>query len=224
MKMNTKIMGVIMASAMITAPAFAIPVLSTFAQFTQQSNDKVVEYRRAGPGNTLSIVNAPANFVVTDAGPLGVYSSLLSMTASSSSTITNTGPQFEQIGWNGQMTFTNGVNQLTAAFTNAAFNFTKSGGAGSLIVNQPLNSIAYSSDILALSAFTFRNLSLSFTGMNPAFTIGGDGFGTNFDANIAGSFAGAAVPEPASWAMMLAGFGLVGFASRRRSSRAVVAA
>lgn len=36
------------------------------------------------------------------------------------------------------------------------------------------------------------------------------------------NLATAAIPEPASWAMMLAGFGLVGFAARRRS-RAVAA-
>jgi len=32
-----------------------------------------------------------------------------------------------------------------------------------------------------------------------------------------------AVPEPATWAMMLAGFGAIGLASRRRGTRAVVA-
>jgi hypothetical protein len=36
-------------------------------------------------------------------------------------------------------------------------------------------------------------------------------------------FAGSAVPEPATWAMMIAGFGLAGAALRRRSSGALVA-
>ncbi|WP_310476064.1 PEPxxWA-CTERM sorting domain-containing protein [Sandarakinorhabdus sp.] len=39
--------------------------------------------------------------------------------------------------------------------------------------------------------------------------------------NISIDTVGAAIPEPASWAMLLAGFGLVGFAARRR--RAVAA-
>ncbi len=43
-----------------------------------------------------------------------------------------------------------------------------------------------------------------------------------YTQNSVGSLSIAAVPEPASWALMLAGFGLVGFASRR--SRTVVTA
>jgi hypothetical protein len=38
------------------------------------------------------------------------------------------------------------------------------------------------------------------------------------------TFAGTAVPEPATWAMMVGGFGLLGFAARRRSALKVVAA
>lgn len=38
------------------------------------------------------------------------------------------------------------------------------------------------------------------------------------------TFAGAAVPEPATWAMMLGGFGLLGFAARRRAVTKVVTA
>jgi hypothetical protein len=37
-------------------------------------------------------------------------------------------------------------------------------------------------------------------------------------------FAATAVPEPATWAMLIAGFGLVGFASRRRRALAVASA
>jgi len=38
------------------------------------------------------------------------------------------------------------------------------------------------------------------------------------------TFAGTAVPEPATWAMMLGGFGLLGFTARRRSAAKVVTA
>jgi hypothetical protein len=38
-----------------------------------------------------------------------------------------------------------------------------------------------------------------------------------------GSVAAVAVPEPASWAMMLVGFGALGFAMRRRSAKAIAA-
>lgn len=57
---------------------------------------------------------------------------------------------------------------------------------------------------------------------------GGSNFGidvANLQAGSAFTLSlGAAVPEPASWAMLVAGFGLVGGALRRRSGPATVAA
>lgn len=50
----------------------------------------------------------------------------------------------------------------------------------------------------------------SFTLINPFF---GNGTLTISPVAVAG-----AVPEPASWAMMIAGFGVIGFATRRRQS------
>ena len=48
------------------------------------------------------------------------------------------------------------------------------------------------------------------------------GTGTSFP--LSGGFPAAGVPEPESWAMMLAGFGLAGMAARRRARRTMVAA
>lgn len=48
-------------------------------------------------------------------------------------------------------------------------------------------------------------------------TPGGDGNDYNGNFRITAASVGA-VPEPATWAMMLAGFGMIGFAARRRSS------
>ena len=49
---------------------------------------------------------------------------------------------------------------------------------------------------------------------------GGDG--NDYSGNFRFTTALSAVPEPASWAMMITGFGLVGGAMRRRSTRTVV--
>lgn len=48
-----------------------------------------------------------------------------------------------------------------------------------------------------------------------------NGGGPDADMNVWAFQTGAGVPEPAAWAMMLAGFGLVGSAMRRRSKVAV---
>ncbi|WP_255602578.1 FxDxF family PEP-CTERM protein [Polymorphobacter megasporae] len=54
-----------------------------------------------------------------------------------------------------------------------------------------------------------------------SYTIAYSGTTSGAPASVGSSvtfaLATAAVPEPASWALMLAGFGMVGFAARRRT-------
>lgn len=88
----------------------------------------------------------------------------------------------------------------------------------------------------------------SFTGSQVGFGIDPDGNQTDNDSNVrvnfsavgrgitgirfdstqfafeSDTFAGTAVPEPATWAMMVGGFGLMGFAARRRNVRRTVLA
>ncbi len=54
-------------------------------------------------------------------------------------------------------------------------------------------------------------------------SITGDGAG-GLPAGLFVQVLDGVVPEPASWAMMIAGFGLVGVVARRRSSRVVITA
>jgi hypothetical protein len=51
--------------------------------------------------------------------------------------------------------------------------------------------------------------------IDPAFAAAHPGYSLSFSAGVGNMLAGA-VPEPASWIMMLAGFGLVGAVARRR--------
>jgi PEP-CTERM motif len=73
-----------------------------------------------------------------------------------------------------------------------------------------------------LQSFSINGTSIysnqAFLGGNPGFIEFGDGTGfANANAEVrAFEFASNGVPEPASWAMMIAGFGLVGGAMRKR--------
>lgn len=232
MTINKLLAGAAAASALLASPALAVDSSSvTFAQFTQQSADKVAQYGNTGSGNTLDITLAPANFVVFAYGAPGVYSTVMSMTAASSAMVTTVGQQFEQRGWTGSIQFGNATNFLTTNFVDATFSFDSTGGSASLISTDPSSTINYSSTFLNVPNFEFKNFSLAFTGLSPAFSVAANGYGNDFNANIAGSFAGseadgtigAAIPEPASWAMMIIGFGLTGFTLRRRKATRVVA-
>lgn len=231
MTMFRKFAGIALASALLSAPALAADTV-TFAQFTQQSANKAAEYRNTGAGNTLNIVQgSPANFVVFDFGVPGVYDSTMSLSAASSQSVTSNGGTFQQGGWDGSINFGNGSNYLTVNFTGATFNVDANGGSASLINTDPTSTISYSSNFLTLPEFDSKAFSLAFTGILPFFNIADNGFGSSFDANIAGSFSGApsgpgpggVIPEPATWAMLVIGFGLTGATMRRRAGRRVVA-
>lgn len=73
-----------------------------------------------------------------------------------------------------------------------------------------------------LPSFTTGNLLLANLRRNQALFIDSAGPNEtriNFTITNAGFFALSAVPEPASWAMMIVGFGLIGFSMRRANLR-----
>jgi hypothetical protein len=209
--------AVAILTGICAAPAGAEDLDSmTFAQFTQQSSAKIAHYEATGTGNTLTIAESPVYFAVTTFGPNGIYPSTMTMTAASVSPISNVGLQDQQTGWAGNIHFGDGANYLDVSFSNATFSFDGTGGSASLISTDPANPISYTSSFLTFPTFDFKNFSLSFTGLTPPFQVAANGFGQAFNANIAGSFAGSAVPEPANWALLVSGFGLVGMAARCR--------
>jgi hypothetical protein len=86
----------------------------------------------------------------------------------------------------------------------------------------PLSSVAsvqvYRDGVAALSGSTYYSIPANGTDMR--FGFGGGSYYASGTSDWAFVRNTAAVPEPASWAMMLAGFGAVGGALRRRSARA----
>ena len=85
-----------------------------------------------------------------------------------------------------------------------------------------LNGVEF--NIVTLGKAEFRNLfdqALTVGSLNTLVVNGTAGTSAGANASFAGtlSFDGTpAVPEPATWAMMLLGFGAVGFGMRRRSA------
>lgn len=78
------------------------------------------------------------------------------------------------------------------------------------------NYISGASGVSVDPAITFLGANRSPNGSGFAFPSVSDGTGGRFGPNFQFESVNGAIPEPASWAMMLAGFGAVGYAMRRR--------
>jgi hypothetical protein len=124
-----------------------------------------------------------------------------------------------------------GTNLLSGTFSKAVLagtlngttaSFSDSSGAG--------GAITYTSDVLDFDQTTARDLSLTFVSMSPKLTVGATNhLFSAFKGSSNGEFSSddapmvVGVPEPASWTLALAGFGLIGFALRRRRAEALFA-
>lgn len=214
--------GLIIAAAVagLATPALAVESI-TYAQFNQTNLVKAAGVSTTGGVTTLTISPVSVDFTVLDFGPLGEYGLTLSGSASTSNAAVTVGSIVQQDGYNGSFVFTDGTsNYLTVAFTNAAIvGFTSGAASGSFFGAIPTSGITVSSDILDVSGLSLHNFALSFSAVSPAFKIQN---GHSFTANLTGTFA-AAVPEPATWAMLIAGFGMVGVSMRRRRTMATAA-
>ena len=131
----------------------------------------------------------------------------------------NGGTAVDSLNFQYSLTSTNiaDAENSTAWISLAALNFlapnNSSVGAldGNLAANQTsLNSLLSNLSIASGSTFAFRWIDADPTGSDDGLAI------DNFSLTAVG--AAAAVPEPATWGMMIAGFGLIGFAMRRRSN------
>lgn len=123
--------------------------------------------------------------------------------------------------WDGTISFTrvsDGANLLTLTFTSATL--AGGGGSGALFGSTPGGTVSYTSDFIDFTNANVGDFALSFSGITPGMSANfwtGDSTGT-FAADVRGR--GTEVPEPATWAMMIIGFGGIGAVLRRRRTLA----
>ena len=112
-----------------------------------------------------------------------------------------------------RLDFTNAMISTTQNSTQ--LNFGGSNGGGT--------TITASSDFLNYGNVMLHDFGYSVVALNPAFLGNNNTYGRTVRGSATGNFSSdpapfILVPEPATWAMMIAGFGLVGASLRRRSA------
>lgn len=225
---STKIAAVVAgALTLVAVPAAAATETTTYLQFFQANNNKVLNVSRVAGVTTFSasgaLVDARVQAFHPDAPFLEQVS--FSFSASSSESREIVGDGFQVQGFTGVLSFTTADNRnlLTLQFNDALSASFDGSDAGTFSSAMPPAVFNFSSDIIDVSNFVGGNFSLAISGLSSPI-IDGD---YSINGNIAGTFAAATqavVPEPAAWALMISGFGMVGFAARRRRARRVVAA
>ncbi len=146
----------------------------------------------------------------------------------STSAITVTGPGFVTT------TYAAGSNLLSGTFTGGSLVASRLGTSGATFASGTIGTnISFTSDFLSFSALSELDRATSLTAISPASFPAANGALRSFRAVTNGQFsadpkptalAATVVPEPATWALLMIGFGMVGAAARSRSRNASVAA
>jgi hypothetical protein len=123
--------------------------------------------------------------------------------------------------------FTGGFSFYYSSNSNAFINvYDGENGTGNILATLSLVTQANSDCPPGATGFycTWTPIGVSFSGTAKSVDFGG---GANFvaydDITFGSATPGGGVPEPASWAMLIAGFGMVGAAARRRKGVSVTA-
>jgi hypothetical protein len=221
--MKTQYRFAAIAAASLCAVVSSSATAGTFFQFLQTTDTPTFSYDGVGTWSGVYNLGLAATF---DAGqPNSIFlppGSPVTVTFSASTLAPQiiTGPdQFDQGGYSGSITFSTPTiaNLLTATFTGGVANFEKTAGgdwSSTFGVSGVCGtSLCYTSDFQTnVNGFSRNDFSLAFSGGN---TVEGP-------YSAAGTFAGA-VPEPAAWTLLIAGFSLVGAAARRRRTMPEIA-
>ena len=231
--MKTLITAAAVAVSLVATPCFAAAV--TIGQFAQLGQPDSFRFKNNNNGTaTLTSIGTgqfdfdfwPANLPAA----LASQNAFFSMIATANTPAATSGPIIEQEVASGTIAFTrvtpfNGLtNLLTIQFTNAQL-WGPGGGRGlNLIGSDAAGTVTYTSDFLDFTNTIGQDYSIALTGLSVPLQIGNGGLLKSFTADITGTLSVQAVPEPATWAMMIIGFAGVGGALRQRRRATALAA
>ncbi|MFM9827641.1 MAG: PEPxxWA-CTERM sorting domain-containing protein [Sphingomonas sp.] len=228
------------ASAVITTFAnFSAGPGGANVQFLNAaSNRNAVFFTTAtNSSTTLGARRVTFNFVPSEFNAIGPVSALWSLSGAVTNTAavirgtnifqSNIAGSFSFISTSaitfGSTTYAAGSNLLSGTFTNATIAGQRNGSFGGFSGFTPVSSITYTSDFLTFVPGSDYDFALALGEITPALNATPSSALSTFRAVASGQFSSdpapiAAIPEPATWAMMIVGFGLVGGALRRRSA------
>ncbi len=219
---------------LLSGPSMAV---TAFAAFTPLSSFANIEFSgtTAGVGTLSSAANAPVTFRFLDAtGSTSVFDVVSSFNFSA---LTTGGVVAGGVGiapvTSGSFSFTasaptnyngrTGTNLLSATFTGGALTGLIGGSVASYINSEPPGTVTFTSDFLDFDQSTARDFAIAINAINPLLVADPSGI-AGFAGTASGTFGAdavsgnpAIVPEPASWALMIIGFGMVGGVARRRA-------
>lgn len=205
------------ASAFAAAPAANAATLLTFGQ-AGQGSPVTATTNGAQTQTTISATNVAVDITQLFGAGAAILPGVLNLNAVSTGAATNGAGVVAQM-YSGTFSIMNGTfNWLSGTFTGASFG---SGSATTLTGSTPTFNVSFTSDYFAAIADP-QAFSFSFANVMPALSICGTTT-CAFTSSISGTFsATAAVPEPATWGLMLLGFGAMGavLRTRRRSTTA----
>jgi hypothetical protein len=197
--------------------------------FGQVGSTSPVTGTASGGVTTIDITNALADIsqIVTGGAPIdNVFVNLAATSTAPAQLLAGT---FVEQSYDGSFCISSGIgctgtDYLSGTFTDAVFG-NKGGTQLTVNVSDPPDSLTLSSDVISAKLLGAPSaLGFTFTDVKPSVAITGSGSKAtiaSFTAAFAGDVSASAVPEPATWAMLVLGFlglGYAGLSNRKTAS------